>query len=98
MYIECADSVLQIIIYVLAIVLLIALIIFTVRGIKTLKKVDAVIDDLEGKIKKLNGIFEIIDYTTEVMTQVTGKIGSIFSSGILNLFTRKRKKEAKEDE
>ena len=88
MYIECADSVLQIIIYVLAIVLLIALIIFTVRGIKTLKKVDAVIDDLEGKIKKLNGIFEIIDYTTEVMTQVTGKIGSIFSSGILNLFTR----------
>ncbi len=98
MYIECVDSVLQIIIYVLAIVLLTSLIIFTVRGIKTLKKVDAVIDDLEMKVQKLNGIFEIIDYTTEVITKATEKVSSIFSSGILNLFTRKRKKEAKENE
>ena len=66
---------------------------------KTLKKVDAVLEDLEGKVQKLNGIFEIIDYTTEVITSVTEKMGSIFSSGIFNLFTRKkRKKEAKENE
>lgn len=98
MYIACIDSVLQIIIYVLAIVLLLALIVFTVRGIKTLKKVDIMIDDLEAKVRKLNGIFEIIDYTTEVVTSVTEKVSSIFSSGILHLFTRKRKKEAKENE
>ncbi len=99
MYVDCVNSVLQIIIYVLAIVLLIALIIFTVKGIKTLKKVDAIMDDLEAKSQKLNGIFEIIDYTTEVMTSVTEKLGTIFSSGIMNLFTRKkRKKEEKKDE
>lgn len=88
-----------VIIYTLLIILLVALIVLVVRTIFTMKKVDQVVDDVNGKVKKLNGIFTIIDNTTDALSLV----GDHLVNGITNLVTgffrfKKTKKEEKENE
>lgn len=89
----------QVIIYTLLIILLVALIVLVIRAIITMKKVDQVVDDVNGKVKKLNGIFTIIDNTTDTLSLV----GDHLVNGITNLVTgffrsKKEKKEEREHE
>ena len=69
---ECINIVFPIILYILAAVLLVVLIILALKSIKTLKKVDEVIDDVNQKSAKLNGVFNIIDNTTDAIATVSG--------------------------
>jgi len=93
---EYLKDLFPVILYFLLIILVIVLIVLVVRLLGTLKKVDKVVDDVNLKVNKLNGLFEVIDNATDTLSIMSNRIVTIITNGIDKLFTRKTKK--KEDE
>lgn len=94
---EALKEIFPVILYGLLIILVIVLIILAIKLIGTLKKVDKVVDDVNGKVKSLNGVFSIIDHTTDALSGFGDKIVNIISSGINTLLSIKKKKKEEED-
>lgn len=92
------NAIFPVILYILLSILLVALIVLTIRIMTTLKRVDAAIDDYNEKSKKLNGLFEIIDSTTDTISSLSDRLVSIIINGVSGLFKKRKKKEEKEDE
>ena len=82
-----------IVFYLALIVLVIVLIILVIRAIKTLGKVDKTLDDIQEKSSKLDGVFHIIDNTTDVVVGISDSIVSFIASGLENLVNRKKVKK-----
>lgn len=93
---QCLDVVFPIILYILLIILLVVLIIFVLRLIKTLGKVDRVVDDVSAKANKLNGVFNLIDNTADTLSVVSDKVVDFVATKITNFFHKRNRK--KEDE
>jgi len=84
------NELLYVVLFLLLIILVIILIVFGIKLIKTLKKVDNVIDDVNIKMNKVNGVFEIIDKTADYASTISDKIiGSI--SKFVNMLLKKKK-------
>lgn len=81
--------------YISLIVLVVVLIVLVIKAIKTLGKVDKTLDDINEKSSKLDGLFHIIDNTTDVVVGVSDTIVSFVAGSIENLINRKK---AKKDE
>ena len=76
--------------YFSLIILVIIFIILGIKLIKTLKKIDVIIDDVNGKMNKVDGVFDIIDKTTDYASTISDKIiGAI--SGFVGTLIRKKK-------
>ena len=95
--ISTLQDVLPLIIYILLIVLLIVGIILGIRSIQTLKKIDKIVDDVNDKVQSLNGIFNIIDFTTDKIVTITDKVVEGVSGLIGHIFKTKKRKEIEED-
>ena len=89
------NQVLPITLYVLGSALLFVLILLVIRLIKVMKITEEVIKDVYGKVKSLNGVFHIIDITTDKLSGLTDKLVDGIGSLILKIF--KKKKEEKEE-
>ena len=89
---------LLILLYVSLIVLVIIFIILGIKLIETLKKVDKVIDDVNGKMNKVNGFFEIIDKTTDYASCISDKIIGAISGFVSALLRKKKGKDEDEQE
>ncbi len=85
-----------ILLYVVLIILVIILMVLGIKLIKTLKKVDNVIDDVNNKMNKVDGLFNIIDKTTDYAASISDKFINAISSFIGVLF-RKKKGNDKDD-
>ena len=96
MMISLAD-VLSVFFYILLIVLVVALIILVINAIKTLDKIDKLVDDVSQKSSKLNGLFSIIDNTTDAVVGFSDTIINFLSSAIGKLFNRKTECENDEE-
>ena len=95
---EILLKILPVILYFLLSILIVVLIILCIRAINTLNKVDSTIDDVNYKMSKLNGLFSIVDRSTDVINLFTDKVVNTVTSGIISLFKKKKKKEEDEDE
>lgn len=84
------NELLVVMLYIMLIVLVIILIILGIKLIKTLKKVDTVIDDVNSKMTKVDGVFNIIDKTTDYASNMSDKIISAISN-FINVLLRKKK-------
>ncbi len=92
-------SFLPIIIYILLIIILVVGIILGVKSIKTINKVEKVVDDVNEKVESLNGLFQIVDFTTDKIVTLTDKLVDGASAIASKLFFRKKtKKIGKEEE
>ena len=87
---------LLIMLYVCLIALVIIFIILGIKLIKTLNKVDKIMDDVNLKMTKVDGVFSLIDKTTDFAAGVSDKIINGINS-FINLILR-RKKGNDEDE
>lgn len=92
------NEVFPIILYILLIVLVIILIILGIKLIKTLRKVDTVIDDVNNKMEKVDGVFDIIDKTTDYAASISDKIVSGIANFIGNVFRKKKVSDTDEQE
>jgi len=93
---EFLKDLFPVILYFLLIILVVVLIVLVVRVLGTLKKVDQVVDDVNHKVNKLNGLFNAIDSATDTLSIMSNRVVSIITNGLEKLFTKKSKK--KEDE
>ena len=91
-------SFLPIIIYVLLIILLVIGIILGIKSIITINKVEKVVDDVNEKVESLNGLFQIVDFTTDKPVAITDKVVDGLSSFASKLFFRKKNKKREEEE
>lgn len=89
---------LQVILYVLGAILLTVLIILGIKLIGTLNKINEVVDDINRKVKTLDGFFSLIDYTTDKITSVGDKVVGLASSIINKIKGNKEESEENIDE
>lgn len=87
---------LPIVIYFLLIILLIVLIVFIIKSLTTLNKVDKIVDDVTEKMRVLDGAFGLLDLVTDKISSLGDFIVNMITSGISNLFA-KRKEKKEED-
>lgn len=90
------ESLLSIMLYMLGSILLIVLIILGIKLIITMNKIENVVDDINVKVNKLNGLFSVIDYTTDRLALLSDKMVDGVSFIIKRLF-KKPKNEVKEE-
>lgn len=94
---EFLQVLLPIIIYILLIVLLIIGIILGLKFIRTMTKFEAVVDDVNEKVHKLDGFFHILDFTTDKIVSLTDKVVDGIALFINRIFTKKEKKRKEVD-
>ncbi len=92
------NEMLVVILYMSLIALVIIFAVLGIKLIKTLKKVDSVIDDVNGKMRKVNGVFDIIDKTTDYASSISDKVINSISGFITMLFKKKKGNSEEEDE
>ena len=91
-----SSEVLSVLLSVLGSVLLIVLIILGIKLIVTMSKIEKVVDDINTKVKSLNGLFSMIDYTTDKLALFSDKFVNIISSIIKKIFIKKGEKNENE--
>ena len=89
---------LPILIYILLCILIILLIIISVKVIKTMNRVEGIVDDVDDKVKSLNGIFNVVDAVTDKLSALTEVISDSIILFIKGIFKKKKKKIEKEQE
>ena len=89
---------LPIIIYILLIIILVIGIILGMKSISTLTKVEKVVDDVNDKVRSLDKVFSIIDFTTDKIALITDKTVEGISSLFSKIFINRKKKGKKENE
>ena len=83
------NDLLSIMLYISLIVLIIIFIVLGIRLIRTMGKVNKLIDDVNEKMNKVDGVFDIIDKTTGYASNISEKITGVISSIIGFLFKKK---------
>jgi len=92
-----ASEVFPIILYILGSILLACSIVLVLKLINTVDKTNSILDNIEGKVKSLDGLFETIDKTTSTISSIGDKLlDKVFS--VFGRFGRKRKKLKEEDD
>ena len=89
---------LQIVIYVLLIILIAVAIVIGIKLIGTINRVDALIDDVNAKVKTLDRVFEVIDMFNNKMSELGDTVIGFVSGGIRRLFRNRKKDNYDEDE
>lgn len=87
------DELFQIVLNILLVVLVVSLIVLVVNAIKTLNKVDSLVDDLSVKSSKLDGLFNVVDTATDTVVSFSDNIVSFIASSLAKVFKRKRDKD-----
>lgn len=86
------SELLPIILYILLIFLVIILIILGIKLIKTINKINNIIDDVNVKMDKVNGVFDLIDKTTDYAASISDKIIDGITSFLYLIFKKKKGK------
>lgn len=80
---------LTIVLYALGSILLVVLIILGIKLIITMNKIEGVVDDINNKVKTLDGFFSMIDFTTDKLAMLSDRFVDAATSLIKKLFRRK---------
>ena len=83
---------LTIVLYVLGSILLVVLIILGIKLIITMNKIEVVVDDINKKVKTLDGFFSLVDTTTDKLAMLSDKFVDMTSSLVKKIFKRKEEK------
>ena len=82
------------VLYFLGAVLLVVIILFILKLMTTLDKVNILLDDVEGKSQKLNSLFDAIENVGDGISNLNGKISGVVSK-LLGKVMNKRKNSKK---
>lgn len=79
-----------VILYFFLIILVIVVTILVIRLIVVLKKVNNILDNVEDKVNKLNGLFDIVDNVSDGINIVSEKISTFVYDKISKLIDKKK--------
>ncbi|MGI6329752.1 MAG: hypothetical protein ACOXZR_02710 [Bacilli bacterium] len=93
-------DILIVVLHSLGIVLVTILIIISYRTLKIVNQIEAMIQDVDNKIKTLNGFFSALNKSSNFMKLLSDKIISFLEGIIQKIFKKKynNNKEEEEDE
>ena len=91
------NEVLPIILYILGSILLGILIVLGIKLINVMNKMEQVVDDINTKVSSLNGVFSIIDATTDRLALLSDRMVDGISLIIRKLFAKKNKKSKEKE-
>lgn len=91
------NEVLPIILYILGSILLGILIVLGIKLINVMNKMEKVVDDINTKVSSLNGVFSIIDATTDRLALLSDRMVDGISLIIRKLFAKKNKKSKEKE-
>ncbi len=94
---EFLEMYLPIAVYFLLIILLIVGIILGIRLIIAMDKLDSVLDNMQQKVNSLNGLFNVIDFTTDRISAFSDRLVELVG-GFISRLGRKKKKNKREME
>ena len=83
------NTFLMMILYILGSILLVCLIVFVIKLISTLNRVNGILDDVDNKMAKLDKAFRIVDVVTDNMAMVSDKLVDGISGFIRKIFNKK---------
>ena len=81
---------LPIIIYILLIILISVCICFIIKAIKTVDKVNLLLENIELKISSLDAFFKVINFTTEKINIIGERIVNGVMSVVHRLFNKRK--------
>ena len=82
-----------IILYILGSILLVVLIILGIKMIIVMDKLQVTVDNINNKVNSLNGLFSMVDFTTDKLALVSDKFIDGITSLIRKIFNRKKEEE-----
>lgn len=91
------NEILPIILYILGSILLGILIVLGIKLINVMNKMEKVVDDINTKVSSLNGVFNIIDATTDRLALLSDRMVDGISLIIRKLFAKKKKKDKEKE-
>lgn len=91
------NEILPIILYLLGSILLGILIVLGIKLINVMNKMERVVDDINTKVSSLNGVFSIIDATTDKLSLLSDRMVDGISLIIRKLFAKKKKKDKEKE-
>lgn len=83
------NTFLMMILYILGSILLVCLIVFVIKLISTLNRVNGILDDVDNKMAKLDKAFRIVDVVTDNMAMVSDRLVDGISGFIRKIFNKK---------
>ena len=86
-----------VILYFLLCILVVVLIILVIKTIKILKNVNILLEDIQNKSKKLDGVFNVVDNVSTSVASFGDKIVSFISTSITKFFRKKRKDDLEDE-
>ena len=98
MFVEFLQVFLPLVIYILLIVVLIVLIVVGFKFANFLDKINHVVDSVSQKIDSLNGLFHVIDFATDKVSEFSTAIVERVISTITKFSRRKNKNKEDEDD
>ena len=90
------EDALLVLVYLSLIAFLITLIVLCIKVMGTLSRADKLIDNITKKAESLDGVFEMIDYTTNKFGRVGDTIVSVITSFVQKIFNRRGNREREE--
>ncbi len=91
-------EVLPVILYILGSILLVVLIILGIKLIITINKIESTVDSISTKLESFNGLFSIIDMTTNKLANISDKVVEGITALIRKVFYRNKEEEDIKDE
>jgi len=93
---EFLQQLLPVILYALLCILVVVLVILVIHVIKVLKNVNILIEDIENKSRKLDGVFNAINSVSNSFAGFGDKVVAFLTKSFKKV-TRKRKEEKKDE-
>lgn len=92
------DTVFPVILYILGSTLLVVLIILVLKLIYTVDKTNEILDDVQMKVKTLDGLFNAIDVASSTITNISDTILDKFFGLLGKITGRSKKNKIKKEE
>ena len=89
---------LLILLYTLGSILLVILIILGIKLIITMNKINSVVDDINKKVDSLDGLFSVIDMTTDKLAILSDRMVDGITYLIKKIFKPRKRKEEDSNE
>lgn len=83
--------ILSVLLYVFGIILLIVLIILGIRFLTIIDKMERILDNIEGKVNSLNGLFMVVDKVSYGLSSITENVVYMITNSISRIFGREKK-------
>ena len=88
---EFASQIMPIILCLLLCILIVVTTVFVYKLIITINKANDLLDDVQKKVHKLDGLFDAIDRGSDAINTVYDKISGVIGGTLFKLFRKKRK-------